>query len=103
MVPVKIVQGIFAVLVRALIEDFIRLKWKREGWLEPLRSRCIGDAHVDPCDPDWLSFLHMDKYRDFVVTDREVILNFRAVITMHLVEARELTQIICELIRIKIG
>src|SRR5712691_10953416 len=101
---IEIDQVLCAGLINILIEDVALLERKFERSIQFLRwRRAVRDPYVNRSDSDRLAFanLYMRRHH-FVPAESEIAGHVRVVVSMRLVKALDMSQIVCERLRIEV-
>src|SRR5713226_557778 len=101
---IEIDQVLRTCLISILIEDVTLLERKLERSIQFLRwRRAVRDLCVNRSDSDRLAFANVYMRRHFVRAESEIAGYVRVVVSMRLVKTLDMSQIVCERLRIEVG
>src|SRR5260370_24380040 len=99
---IEIDQVLRACRINILIEDVALLERKFERSIQFLRwRRAVRDPYVNRSDSDRLAFANLYMRRHFAPAESEIAGHVRVVVSMRLVKALDMSQIVCERLRIE--
>src|SRR6266446_7340439 len=101
---IEIGQVLCACLISSLIEDVTLLERKLERSIQFLRwRRAVRDIYVNRSDSDRLPFANLYMRRHFVLVESEIVGYLRVVVSMRLIKALDMSQVVFEHLRIEVG
>src|SRR3984893_1878370 len=100
---IEIEQVLCGCLISVLIESVTLLERKLERTIQFLRRRSpVADLYVDRGDSDRFALANLYMKCHFVLAEGEIVVYVRVVVSMRFVKALDMSQIICESLRIKV-
>src|SRR5260370_37553417 len=101
---IEIDQVLRACRINILIEDVALLERKFQRSIQFLRWRsAVRDPYGNRSDSDRLAFANLYMRRQFAPAESEIAGHVRVVVSMRLVKALDMSQIVCERLRIEVG
>ena len=103
MSSIEIKQLLCTCLISILIEDVILIERRLERSIQFLRRRrAVCDPYVNRSDPDRLALVNTYMRCNFVPAESEIVCYVRVVVSMGFVKAFDMSQIVCERLRIEV-
>src|SRR6266446_3273963 len=100
---IEIEQVLCACLISVLIEGVTLLQRKLERSIQFLRwTRSVRDLCVNRSDSDRLALANVYMSCNFVLVQSEIVVYVRVVVSMRFVKALDMSQIVCERLRIEV-
>src|SRR5712692_8884438 len=87
-----------------LVEDVTLLQWKLERSIQFLRwRRAVRDLYVNRRCSDRFAFANLYMRCHFVLVESEIVGYVRVVVSMRLIKALDMSQVVFEHLRIEVG
>src|SRR6266851_7726933 len=101
---IEIDQVLCTCLISILVEDVTPLQWKLERSIQSLRWRkAVRDLYVNGRDSDRFAFANLYMRCHFVPAECEIVGYVSVVVSMRLIKALDISQVIFEHLRIEVG